>query len=218
MSPTKKIERNTGQVLFELKKKVAPPKIVASKKKLEDYEVIKPGTGEKILCVQRRHKIALIKSIFQQIFIVLSLLVLIFFISHFLQQTFFINFEGWIIITYLMLSFISIFSVVMIYIFMSWYYEFYIITNRSILHRYCFRIAGPFSEIVYGERMHVREINRIPPNLICDFLKIEDVYVHFQKVERDEPFIFSIPENAQMIEDILHDLAIIKNHPKNKYD
>jgi len=216
MQPATQSKKNAGKTLFQLAKKGEVSQ-QAEKKCLEDFPVIKPGVGEKILCVQRKHKIALIGSFVPPVLFIIFFLFLLIFVSGLLPQIILTIIHSWVFITYVILTVISWFLITMIFIYMTWYYEFYIITNRSILHRYCFRISGPYSDIVYGERMHVREITRVPPNLLCDFLKIEDVYIYFQKIEQEEPFIFNIPSDAQQIEDLLHDLAILRNKHQ-KYD
>ncbi len=218
MSPIIKKQKSSGTVLFRFPKESAILQNI-NNKPLKDFQVIKPGIGEKILCVQRRHHIAIVSSLLQHIFLFICLLIGLFFISRFLRNNFPINIEGWIIITYLTLSLISLFSVSLIFIFMNWYYEFYIITNRSILHRNCFRLAGPYSDIVYIDKMHMREITRVPQNILYDFLKIEDVHLYFQKQEQEEPFIFRTPADAQVIEDLVHDLTIITERERHrKYD
>lgn len=113
-----------------------------------------------------------------------------------------------ILISYILLTTLSAFLVIELYTFMHWYYQFYIITNKAIIHRHAFRLTGPLSEAVFGENMHIQEIDRYSPNTIYDFLKIQDVYVYFHKLEREDPFIFRLPQNSQEIEDLLQDLVI----------
>ncbi len=217
MSQIDKNQKNSGTVLFHFSQKNGVSK-KTNKKVLKDFQVIKPGIGEKILCVQRRHPISLYSSFGQLAFVILSILLILFAVSNFLQDSLLTSTNEWVVMIYIAFTAAAIFFVSLIFIFMNWYYEFYIITNRSILHRYSFRLAGPFSEIVYGERMHVREIVRIPPNIIYDFLKIEDVHIYFQKHEQEEPFIFKTPSDAQEIEDLIHDLAIAYKKHKPLYD
>ena len=211
-------EKNHGKTLFQFAEKTEIMTNKSREKRLEEFPVIKPGVGEKILCVQRKHPIALANAIIQQLFILLSILILILFTASFLQTTLTIRTTTWVVSAYMVLFAVCLFSVSLIYIFMNWYYEFYIITNRSILHRNCFRLAGPYSDIVYIDKMHLREITRVPPNILYDFLKIEDVHLYFQKMQQEEPFIFKTPSDAQTIEDLVHDLAIIDNKDRRRYD
>lgn len=206
MPETPRTKQHGKNNVFQFREKRKTHK--KERQRLEDFPIIKPGVDEKILCVQRRHPIAIITSLSLQVLFALFLIFSVIFISIFLPQISPITSNNWILMTYIALIIISIFLLIAIYTFMSWYYQFYIITNKSILHRYVFRIAGPFSDIVYAERMTVSDIVRHPSNLLYDFLKIQDVYVHFSKLEREDPFIFKTPDNAQQIEDLIHDLVI----------
>jgi|SRR3989344_3241157 len=177
------------------------------KKPLEDFPIIRVTDGEEILCVQRQHPIVLLSQMFFLSITLLFVPMLILLTSHSLSNIFpFINNQ--ILISYLLLTTLSAFLVIELYTFMNWYYQFYIITNKAIVHRQSFRIFGIFSESVYGENMHVQDIARNSPNIIYDLLKIQDVYVYFHKLEREEPFIFKTPQNAQAIDDLLQDLII----------
>lgn len=195
-------------VLFDTKGK--------EKKCLENLPIIRCAVGEKILCVQRHHPIVLIAPMLLPIMSALIVLSALIFIPRFLPETLPFSFNNPLLITYIILTITSMLFVIETYNFMNWYYDFYIITNKQIVHRRCFRIVGVYSESVYGEKMHVQDILRVPPNLLYDFLKIQDVYVYFHKLERDEPFIFETPENAQEIDDLIQDLATQENTKKGK--
>lgn len=174
-----------------------------SKKRLEDFPIVKCMLGEKILCVQRQHLIKLIAPLVLRIIVVLSILFPLIFISSSIQQILPFALNNSALIAYVILTILSAFFVIEIYSFMTWYYHFYIITNKAIVHRHSFRIGGPYSEIVYGDKMHIQDITRSSSNVIYDFLKIQDIYVYFHEIERKEPFILQTPSDAQAIEDIL---------------
>lgn len=59
--------------------------------------------------------------------------------------------------------------------------------------------------------MHVQDVTRKATNTIYDYFKIQDVYVYFHKLERERPFIFKTPENAQQIDDLIQSLVIQSN-------
>ena len=185
------------------------------KKKLEEYPIIRCAPGEKILCVQRQHPITLISQMVLPILVAFFILLALGFVPLFFPQLFPNIFYNSTVIVSIMLIIISALFVVETFTFMTWYYQFYIITNKAIVHRHCFRIAGAYSEVVFDENMHVQDIVRNPPNLLYDFLKIQDVSVYFHRLEREEPFIFKTPENAQVIEDIIQD-SVTQANPKGK--
>lgn len=176
------------------------------KKSLKDFPIIKVTDGEEILCVQRQHPVILLSQIFLLSIILFTIPISILLISYTLLAV--LPLDNQILISYILLTTLSAFLVIELYTFMNWYYHFYIITNKTIVQRYAFRIGGPFSEAVFGENMHIQQIVRNPPNLIYDFLKIQDVSVYFHELERKDPFIFRSPQNSQEIEDLLQDLII----------
>ena len=173
------------------------------KKRLEDFPIVKCMLGEKILCVQRQHLIKLIVPLVLRIIVLISILFSLVFISPLIQQIVPFALNNSVLISYTILTILSAFLVIEIYSFMTWHYHFYIITNKAIVHRHSFRIGGPYSEIVYGDKMHIQDITRSSSNVIYDFLKIQDIYVYFHEIERKEPFILQTPSDAQAIEDTL---------------
>lgn len=177
-------------------------------KELKDYPIIKCAEGEKILCVQRQHPIVLIMPLVLPIIIFSLVLLSLVFFTPLLTQTLPFLIPTPTLTVYVALALLSLLLLIATFTFMTWYYQFYIITNKAIIHRNCFRLVGFYSEAVFGEKMHVQDILRNPPNLLYDFLKIQNVYVYFHKLEREEPFIFKTPENAQEIEDIIQSLII----------
>lgn len=186
-----KKEDSTAKVLFDLKKR------------LEDFPIVKCVLGEKILCVQRQHLIKLIAPLALRIIVLLSILFPFVFISSAMQLTLPFALNNSILTAYIIFTVLSAFFVIEIFSFMTWYYHFYVITNKAIVHRHCFRIGGPYSEEVYGDKMHIQDVTRSSSNVIYDYLKIQDIYIYFHEIERKEPFILKAPSDAQAIEDLL---------------
>lgn len=173
---------------------------------LEEYPVVNSLPDEKILLVQRKHPIFLIGHL-----LLISISVLIIPVSFFIISFLFPGFNAFltssVLVAYGILISISVFWVVSLYLYFSWYYHFYVITSKALIDRYSFRLGGEYSEVVFGEKMHVQEIVRKPRNLFYDLLKIHDVYIYFHKLEKEEPFIFRGPQNSQEIEDLIEDLS-----------
>ena len=176
--------------------------------RLEDIPLIKCSPGEKVICVQRRLKIALIGPLLFPIIGILILLFIFMFTVQILPEGATIFFLNPTILIYVIMLSASLILLLETFNFMTWYYQFYIITNRALLHRHFFTIGGFYSDAVFLDEIHQQEIIRQPPNFIYDFLRVQDVYVYFHKLEREEPFIFQAPNNAQEIEDLLQDLTI----------
>lgn len=176
-------------------------------KELENYPIVTCREGEGIICVQRKHPVILIGHLLLLSFAILTIpfsFSLIFFTYPDLLNMVVV---GQVLIAYGVLTLTAIFLTVAIYLFLSWYYHFYVITNKALVDRYSFRLGGPYSEVIFGEKMHVQEIIRKPRNIFYDFLKIYDVYVYFHQLEREEPFIFRSPKNSQQIEDVIEGLS-----------
>lgn len=196
--------KSGAKVLFDLTEK---RKGDSEKKiQLENFPIVKCVAGEKILCVQRQHPIEFIVPLGLRIIVVLLIFFFLVFISPSIQQILPFALNNSTFITYVILTILATLFVIETFNFLTWYYQFYIITNKAIIHRYSFRIGGPYSEVVFGDKMHIQDITRGAPNIIYDFLKIQDVYVYFHEIERKEPFIFKTPHNAQEIEDLLDSL------------
>lgn len=175
---------------------------------LHEYPIIKCAPGEKVLCIQRQHPVAYTFTM----------------ISRLATEIFF--FASFFFITYSTLSLTSLFIdkqtilllgtiigtstilLVELYAFLSWYYQFYIVTNKAIVHKRFFRISGFYSEVIFLEQIHQQEIDRSPSNVLYDYLRIENVTVRFHKLEREDPFFFKAPENAQEIEDAIQNITV----------
>lgn len=177
----------------------------SSKKIRKKYllrNLIKLYRGEKIVEAQRQHKIVLILPIFaaSTIGIVASVGMIVLLYQQFLEIPF-------LIIVNLFLTLISFLLVYATYTFMYWYYQFYIITTRCIMHKHFFRIAGYDVEEIFLETSPEREITRYSSNPIYGLFDIEDIYVYFQR-PGIEIFTFKTPENAQKIEDCLKEVSL----------
>lgn len=173
--------------------------ILFSEKK---YDFLKLLPDEKVLCVQRQHPIVLLFPVATTIIIFLMTLGAVGFLSS--QKIIFVPLSLVLILVLTVLSFLAIWGT---FVFMYWYYQFYIITNKCILHIHFFRIGGYHSDEVFLDVSPEREIDRKPPNIFYDLLGIEDVYVYFHRFERPEPFIFKTPSNAQQIETLLEEIS-----------
>jgi|SRR3989344_6479246 len=175
-------------------------------KSLESYPIVKCIDDEKIICVQRQHLIIFINKLIFSIFAALMFPVILLYVAYSIPQITSLTQANPVLFFDTLFTSLAIFLVLVIFLFLSWYYHFYIITSKAIIDRYSFRIMGPYSEVVFGDKMHVQEIIRRPTNMIYDFLKVHDVYVYFHKLEKEEPFIFLSPQNSQQIEDTIEDL------------
>lgn len=176
-------------------------------KELENYPVVKCVEGERIICVQRKHSIILMGHLALLSFTILTIPFSFSLILFTYPELLKIVIANQVLIVYGVFALAAIFLVIAIYLFLSWYYHFYVITTKALIDRYSFRLGGEYSEVVFGDKMHVQEIVRKPRNILYDFLKIHDVSVYFHKLEKEEPFIFRSPENSQQIEDIIEDLS-----------
>ncbi|MEX2013055.1 MAG: hypothetical protein WD967_01485 [Candidatus Levyibacteriota bacterium] len=204
-------ENGTRRVIFESGHKKANTE--KDEKRLEDYPIVKCAPGEKVLLVQRRHIVSLLDSIVLEGIITMVVLLAIF--SPIIFNVFlFFDFYNLTFALYIGLAVLSIFFTRSIYTFLHWYYQLYVITNRAIIHRSFFRIVGEYSETVYGDKMHVQDVTRKATNTIYDYFKIQDVYVYFHKLERERPFIFKTPENAQKVDDLIQSLVTQSNGEK----
>ena len=176
-------------------------------KLLEDYPVVKCVEGESILSVQRKHPVILIGHLLLLIFTISTIPFSFSLILFTFPDLLNIVLANRVFIVFGILILVSIFLEVAVYLYLSWYYHFYVITSKALIDRYSFRLGGEYSEVVFGDKMHVQDITRKPRNIFYDFLKIYDVYIYFHKLEREEPFIFRSPTNSQEIEDLIEKLS-----------
>lgn len=63
---------------------------------------------------------------------------------------------------------------------------------------------------VFIDATPIREIVRMASNPFYDLLHLEDVYVHFQRLERPDPFIFKTPMEPRVVERVMERAAVQK--------
>lgn len=169
-------------------------------KELKNFSGIKLFPDEEILNVQRQHWIVVffpLVLIFAAIVFV-TLAVGTNFVYQYIRQELELS-----IVILLYLAIVSFLLSLASYLFFHWYYQVYIITNKRLAHIHFFRMAGFHLDEVFHEHIAPLEIDRHPQNFLLNLLDIEDIYVHFRKLEKPEPFIFSIPQDEEVIEEIL---------------
>lgn len=170
---------------------------------------IKLFNNEEVLEVQRQHKITLLMPVFLIgvfIFAAISLLTI------FLNSQYIVNPNYFFIIVFSICAFLSFTQIFTLYTFLSWFYQFYIITDKRLISVHYFRVGGFHLDEVFHTKTNPLEIDRHPQNFLLDLLGIEDLYVYFQRFERPEPFIFKAPENHIKIGELL------ENHSLKKED
>lgn len=177
-----------------------------------EFKGLKLFPEEDILDIQRQHKIALLIPLSGLIFsivLVVGVLISLIYYSRNLGES--ILFIPALAASSVVLSFLFALAG---YIFMHWFYMFYIITNKRLVHVHFFRIGGFHLDEVFHERTDPLEIDREPRNFFLDFLGIEDIYVYFHRFERPEPFIFEAPEDSNKIEELLEEHILKKRDQK----
>lgn len=185
--------------ILPVSKSTKPVYKTITKSSFEDIIRLQPN--EKILVVQRQHLITLFTPFFYILIIFVFSLVGLFSIQ---IQSYFTIPEVliWDILV-VVVCFLTTFG---IFSYLYWYYQFYIITNKCILHRHFFRLGGHHSEEVFLETSPEREIKRAASNFLYSLLDIENVEVSFQRPGIGD-FVFEAPENPQEIEDILEKIS-----------
>ncbi len=176
-------------------------------KDLKDFSGLKLFPGEEILNIQREHWVAVFIPLLLIISGILGIASLLSFygFSKYTQQM-----ELLVISIALAAIAASFLLSLATHIYLFWYYQFYIITSKRLVHVHFFRIGGFHLDEVFHEQTSPLEIDRNPQNFILDFLGIEDIYVYFHRYERPEPFIFKMPQDVNIIEDILEGYMIKK--------
>jgi hypothetical protein len=175
-------------------------------KRLEDSNLIKLLPDEKILSVQRQHWLVIFGRMIFPLFVAVVALIIALILP--LDNLYALLPNALYLKTFFTLSVICLLFAVVIYEYLSWYYQFYIVTSRCLMHIHFFRIGGFFFEEVFLDQMMQQEITRRAPNLFFDVLGIYDVYVEFSQLDRPEPFIFKSPSDSQYIEDLVENLTI----------
>lgn len=166
---------------------------------LESFTGIKLFPGEQVLDVQREHWLIVALPIaisFSCIAFIAVCLILII-TTNFFDQSFIIS---TIFLSIAAMSFLINFSM---QTFMKWFYQFYVITSKRLAHIHYFRFGGFHLDEIFHQQITPLEIDKNPQNFIFDFIGIEDVYVYFRRLERPEPFVFRVPQNAEIIEELL---------------
>lgn len=179
-----------------------------------EFRGIKLFPKEEVLDIQRQHPIALLIPLSAVILLTLSvigILMGLFYYSIYIQ-------DPLVFITATLVMAVTFTSLLALatYIFLHWFYMFYIITSKRLMHVHFFRIGGFHLDEVLHERTDPLEIDREPKNFFLDFLGIEDIYVYFHRFERPEPFIFETPENSNRIEELLEEHLLTRKERNNK--
>jgi hypothetical protein len=179
--------------------------VLSTNKSLLAFDGIKLFDNEEIFEVQRQHIITLLTPFFVVAVFLISGISLLF--SFFHSKYFFESFyfSSALLFTAAFISFIQIF---IIYTFMSWFYQFYIITSKRLIHVCFFRVGGFHLDEVFHRQTTPLEIDRHPQNFILDLLGIEDLYVYFQRFERPEPFIFKTPKDHIKLGELLENHSL----------
>ncbi len=164
--------------------------------------VIKLYPKERVVEIQRQHIISLFLPVAAVIILILVTILSLFLLE--LQK--FISVPNIIKIEVALIA-INFCLVFTFFSFMYWFYQFYIITNRAIIHRFFFRFGGSHSEEVFLEASPEREILLESESPIFSLLGIEDVKVFFQRPGLGE-FVFKIPENPEGIENALEEISL----------
>lgn len=175
---------------------------------LKHFTGLKLFPSEQILDVQREHWLIIavpIGLIFSLIFLIIITLPVLF-AGNFLEQK----------IIFILAVFLSILAISLLlnlatYSFLQWFYQFYIITTKRMAHIHYFRFGGFHLDEVFHRQTNPSEIDKSPENFLFDFLGIEDVYVYFKRLERPEPFVFKVPQDADVIEELLESYTLQKD-------
>lgn len=179
-----------------------------------EFRGIKLFPQEEVLDIQRQHLIALLiplSAVVLLIVVVIGILMVLFRYFGYIEDPL-ISITA-ILVMMVAFTFLLALST---YIFLHWFFMFYIITNKRLMHVHFFRIGGFHLDEVLHERTDPLEIDREPKNFFLDFLGIEDIYVYFHRFERPEPFIFETPENSNRIEELLEEHLLTPKDRNNK--
>lgn len=173
-------------------------------------QIVRLYSKERVVEVQRQHVVSLLIPVF----INLSLIIVALFsvLSLHLQNFFKIP---EVILIELFFVIFCFFLTLTVFALMYWYYQFYIITNRCLIHRHFFRIGGYHSEELFLETSPEREIITQASNPIYSLFGIDDVYVLFQRPGLKE-FVFKTPENANRVENALEEISLEHEEGKTR--
>jgi len=171
-------------------------------KEIKKQIAIKLFPQEHIRAAQRKHWLALVFSLATHVVVILAMVGILLFFVH--QQYPFIFLAVTFSISLILLSFLGVYGTFTV---MDWYFDFYIITNKRLIHEHFFKLSGSYYEEVFlTENIHSVEL--VEKNLFYDFFDVDDVYIHFPTYDREEPFIFSAPANASEIERLIEESSL----------
>lgn len=176
----------------------------------KDVKGIQFFPNEEVIYVQREHIIILFIPALAIIAAALITISAVIAIMHFryIQDPLYL-----ILMLQLALILLSLLSTFAVYSVMKWFYQFYIITSKRLVHIHYFRIGGFHLEEVFYLQTKPTEIERHPRNFILDFLGIEDVLVYFKNLERTVPFTFEFPSDSKKVEELVEELALGRLEP-----
>src|SRR6266480_385893 len=134
---------------------------------------IKLLPGEKIYTIQRKHLISVVFPLASYV------LIMIIFIG-----TFIIISRSYPVISplfpidavLLLFSFLVVFAM---FTMTNWFYQFYVLTNKRILHIHFFKTQGELFEEVFVAVGTEIKISRVARNLLYGILNVEDIYIEF---------------------------------------
>lgn len=157
---------------------------------------------EETFYVQREHVIALFFPAIAIFFATVLTISFIYATIHFryIEGLFYV-----ILVLFLSLAALTLLSTFAVYTFMHWFYQFYIITNKRLIHIHYFRVGGFHLDEVFYLQTKPTEVERQPRNFLLDFLGIEDVSVYFKNLERTIPFVFENPADSGKIEKLIEE-------------
>ncbi len=163
---------------------------------------------EEAFYVQREHVVVLLLP---AVGIILTALLTISFVLaavyfQYIQDPFYL-----ILMLLFSLALLCLLSIFAVYTFMRWFYQFYIITSKRLIHIHYFRIGGFHLDEVFYLQTEPTEVERHPQNFLLDFLGIEDVFVYFKNLERTVPFTFNMPPDSGKIEKLLEERLLEGN-------
>lgn len=168
----------------------------------KDFKGIQFFPEEEVLDVQRPHVITLIIPLSAIVFFIFLTVGFVFSLFYFQEV------QGTVYVVFLLplvAAVLSMLSMFAIYLFMRWFYQFYIITSKRLIHIHYFRIGGFHLDEVFYLQTKPTEVERQPQNFFFDFLGIEDISVYFKNLERTIPFVFNAPPDSNKIEALLEE-------------
>src|SRR3954451_10300985 len=128
---------------------------------------IKLLPGEKIYTIQRKHLISMVLPLASGVAIIAMLIatsIIVFWLYPVVSPLFFID---------VMLIILSILIVFIMSTIMYWFYQFYVITNKRILHIRFFQIQGKLSDEMFFTKNTKIKVSRVATNLIHNILNVE---------------------------------------------